>query len=357
MDVIARIDVPARDDAVDLRDDVAIAKIEFGLSELAFGEFELGLGLLDGRRLGRQPGERAVDVALFFELLDHLLWGLVVGMDHAKLSRRLDQVRLRREDGRKGLIEIGRHLVETFAAIGLRRQSQRGANLVNFGQRLGDLCARQSTRLLERDRTADGSQPRSPASCCARSKSACASVNVGLALVESGYPSMQQGDLVVDVLDGVLQLPAPGPCLCFDIPHRGLGRPQVRLCGIDGRLLHSNRVLKWLLVEFGEKLAFVHAVVVVHQNPGDLAGDPGSDERHMAVDVGVVRRNGVERCENPRDAEYTQSHQNEGAERTNQQPPPPRGPLIRGAFRLLRLVLGRHAFTCRGRVNRSWFRP
>ena len=62
-------------------------------------------------------------------------------MDHAKLSRTLDQVRLRREDGRKGLIEIRRNLVKTFAAIGLRRQSQRGSNLVNFGQRFGDLCA------------------------------------------------------------------------------------------------------------------------------------------------------------------------------------------------------------------------
>ena len=66
LNVIARIDVAARDDAVDLRDDVAIAKIQFGLGEIAFGGFELGLGLLDGRRLGREPGERAVDVALSF---------------------------------------------------------------------------------------------------------------------------------------------------------------------------------------------------------------------------------------------------------------------------------------------------
>ncbi len=106
---------------------------------------------------------------------------------------------------------------------------------------------------------------------------------------------MQKRDFVVDILYGVLQSPAPGPCLCFDIPHRGFSRAQVRGCGIDGRSFHSNRVLKRLLVEFGEKLAFVHTVVVVDQYPGDLAGDPGRDERHMAVDVGVVRRNGVER--------------------------------------------------------------
>ena len=54
-------------------------------------------------------------------------------MDDTKLSRTLNQVRLRREDGRKGLIEIRRDLVKTFAAIGLRWQSQRGSNPVNFG--------------------------------------------------------------------------------------------------------------------------------------------------------------------------------------------------------------------------------
>ncbi len=63
LDIVARIDVSARDDAVDLRDDVAVAKIELGLGEIALGGFELGLGLLDGGRLRRQPGERAVDVA------------------------------------------------------------------------------------------------------------------------------------------------------------------------------------------------------------------------------------------------------------------------------------------------------
>ena len=120
LDVVARIDVSARDDAVDLRDDVAVAKIELGLGEIALGDFELGLGLLDGRRVGRQPGEGAIDVALiqFLELLDHLLRRLVIRMDDAELSRRLDQRRLRLEDRREGLIEIGRNLAEIFAASG-----------------------------------------------------------------------------------------------------------------------------------------------------------------------------------------------------------------------------------------------
>ena len=68
LDIVARIDVSARDDAVDLRDDVAVAEVEFGLVEIALGDLELGLGLLDVRRVRRQPGEDAVDVAFFFEL-------------------------------------------------------------------------------------------------------------------------------------------------------------------------------------------------------------------------------------------------------------------------------------------------
>ena len=95
LDIVARIDVSARDDAIDLRDDVAVAQVEFGLGEIALGGFELGLGLLDVRRVGRQPSEGAVDVALFFELLEHLLRRLLERMDDAKLSRTLNQVGLR----------------------------------------------------------------------------------------------------------------------------------------------------------------------------------------------------------------------------------------------------------------------
>ena len=139
LNVIARVDVPARHDAVNLRDDVAKTKIQLGLGELAFGGFEPGLGLLDGRSLRLEASEGAIDVALFFELLEHLLRGLVVGMDDAKLSRTLNQVRLRREDGRKSLIQIGGDLAEIFAPIGLWGQTQRGPHPVNFGQRFGDL--------------------------------------------------------------------------------------------------------------------------------------------------------------------------------------------------------------------------
>jgi len=116
LDIIARIDIPARDDAVDFRNNIAVAKVEFSQREVALGGLELGLGLLDGRRLCSQAIECAVDIALF-ELFDYLLRRLVVGMENAQLSRRLKQLRQGLQNRRERLIEIGRHLVEIRAVL------------------------------------------------------------------------------------------------------------------------------------------------------------------------------------------------------------------------------------------------
>ena len=112
LDIVARIDVAAGDDAIDLGDDVAVAQIELGLGEITLGDLKLRLGLLDVRRVRRQPSEGGIDVAFFFERLDHLPGALVERMDDAELSRALNHRRLRLEHGRKGLIEIGRNLAE-----------------------------------------------------------------------------------------------------------------------------------------------------------------------------------------------------------------------------------------------------
>jgi hypothetical protein len=124
LNIIARIDISARDDAVDLRDDVAIAKVQFGHSQITLGGREFGFGLLDGRRLRRQLSERAVDVAFgieLFELFEHLRRSLADRMDDPQLSRGLKEICLRLQDRREGLIEIGRDLAE-IPALGLRRQ-------------------------------------------------------------------------------------------------------------------------------------------------------------------------------------------------------------------------------------------
>ena len=44
---------------------------------------------------------------------------------------------------------------------------------------------------------------------------------LGLALIDTGNSGAQQGNLVVDVLDGVLQRPAPAPGLRFDPAYLG----------------------------------------------------------------------------------------------------------------------------------------
>ena len=115
--IVARIDISARHDTVNLGDDVAVTKVEFGLNEIAVGGFELRLRLLDGRCIRRQSGKRAVDIALIqlLELLDHLLRLLFIRMGHAQLRRGLNQGRLRLPDGGESLIEIGRHLAEISA--------------------------------------------------------------------------------------------------------------------------------------------------------------------------------------------------------------------------------------------------
>ena len=64
----------------------------------------------------------------------------------------------------------------------------------------------------------------------------------GLALVDAGNPRMQHGDLIVDVLHGVLQFPAPASRFRFDAAHRGGRRLQVRLRRIDGRLFDGDAV-------------------------------------------------------------------------------------------------------------------
>src|SRR5262249_59266882 len=103
-----------------------------------------------------------------------------------------------------------------------------------------------------------------------------------------------EGYLIREVLHGVLQVPAPAPGLCFDTARRGPGRPQIRLCGIDGRFLDGDCVLKWLLVQLNKKISLAHTVVVIHQNSGNLTVDAGSDERHVTVHESIIRRNRAE---------------------------------------------------------------
>jgi len=139
----------------------------------------------------------------------------------------------------------------------------------------------------------------------------------GLGLLERRDPGMQQRDLVFDILDRLLQLPAPTPGQGFDAAHVGPSRCKIRLCGIDSRLLHGDGVPKRLLVEFNEKLTLVHAIVVINENPGNLTVDARGDERHMAVYVRVVGRNRAEHEPDPGNP-IRRRHNDHRTQRTDQ---------------------------------------
>ena len=144
----------------------------------------------------------------------------------------------------------------------------------------------------------------------------------GLALVEIGNPGVQESDLVVDVLYGVLELPALAPRLGLETAHRRGRRHQIRRAVIHRRLLHGDGEPERLLVQLDEKVALAHTIVVVHQHPEHLARHPGRDEGDMAVHKGVVRRNGVQGLLNPGNAEDQGGQQNQAADCAQQQPPP-----------------------------------
>ena len=296
------------------------------MGEIAFGGLELGLGLLDVRRFRRQPSEGAIDVALFFERLDHLFRRLLERMDDAQLSRALDQVRLRLEHGRKGLIEIGRNLAE-ISPLGLRRQTQRDTDLMDIGQRRDNVRARrQQSRLppvvLRPGDIARHHQLGGPIEIELSQR------ELGLALVESGDPGAQQGHLVVDVLIGVLQFPTLAPGVRFDAARPGRRHSQLCRRRIDGRLFDRDCDLKGLFVQLDEKVSLVHAVVVVDEDARYLASDACGHERDVTVDVCVIRRNRVERRLDPGNAEPKGGGQDQNAQRPDQQPSSPRGSLI-----------------------------
>jgi hypothetical protein len=87
----------------------------------------------------------------------------------------------------------------------------------------------------------------------------------------------------------------------------------VRLCAINGRLLHGDCVLKWLLVQFNKKISLVHTVVVIHQNARHLTADAGSDECHVTVHESIIRRYRGEGKPDPGNAEPKGGRQDQNA--------------------------------------------
>ncbi len=304
-DVVAGIDVAARDRAVDLRVDGAVAEVQFGLVQIGAGLVQLRLRIFYLRRVFGHLRQDGVDVTLGMALVE------------------IGQQRLRREVERRGdnpqrgrgllqgghclahrgkiLVQLGRHLGQV-ALLGLGLQSQTDANLVNllqcqFDLRLGHevgrfvrvdvLLADHARLLLQLDRpfvVRIGER------------------ELGLGRLPRGDVGLQQRNLVVHVFNRVIHLEAGRP-RCRD--HRAnvvLGDRQVRLGQVVGRALGIDNNLVRLRIQPHQHIPLADPVVVVHQHFQNVARHTRGDQSKVAVDVGVVGGDGVQGAIHNRDA-------------------------------------------------------
>ena len=109
--------------------------------------------------------------------------------------------RLRLQDRRKRLIEIGRYLVKSGAVFSLRLEPQRDTDLVRIRQclddgRLGNQQCRLTLVIEFAARRLRHDQPRRPVELLLRE------CKCRLCLLECGNPRMQQAYLVCDILHG-----------------------------------------------------------------------------------------------------------------------------------------------------------
>ena len=116
-----------------------------------------------------------------------------------------------------------------------------------------------------------------------------------LLAVECRHVGSQSGDPGVDHLHGMKEVEPIGDDQGDEAAHLGLGVHQVCFRRHHGGLLDRELNLVRFLVELDQYGALLHPVVVINQDPAHLAGDSGSHERHVAVDVSVVGGNRIER--------------------------------------------------------------
>jgi hypothetical protein len=104
---------------------------------------------------------------------------------------------------------------------------------------------------------------------------------LGLGLIEVGDASVQKGDLVVEVLHGALQFPAPASGFGFNPARLGFGRLQVRL-----GLRYPGPVV--VILDFDQHLAFFDALKIIHGHPAHITFDLGAERRDVAANISIV---------------------------------------------------------------------
>ena len=145
-----------------------------------------------------------------------------------------------------------------------------------------------------------------------------------LALLPCGDARPNERDLVVHVFDRVLQFEAQAARLPDLAAHRGLGRYQLRLRGIDRRLFDRDLHAIRLGVELDQHVAFLHAVVVVDEDARDLARDARRDKSYVAIHISVISRDRVPGVKSFRDYEQQEQRPGDDDQRLAPASDPPR---------------------------------
>ena len=120
-------------------------------------------------------------------------------------------------------------------------------------------------------------------------------IEARLLALQGRHACGQEGGLVVDIFHRPLELPPQAAGLSQDGADLGLGGLEVGLGADHGRFLDVDLHLVRLAIELDQQGTLLHAVVVVDQDPGHLTGHAGRHERHVSVDVGIIRGDRAQR--------------------------------------------------------------
>lgn len=192
--VVAGVEIPSRDHAVDLGDDVAVPEVHLGQVEVVARLADRGLGLLDRRGLAGELLQDHVDVAVLVlpvQFIQHLLGPrLARRQGLAELRQHLHHVGQGDADGRERLVEVRRHVGEILALGGLGRQPQPDADLVHLRERLVRLRLGHLDLLSARVQLLEADRPRA-ISFSARAKSLRARSRVARRLWSVATPAFR----------------------------------------------------------------------------------------------------------------------------------------------------------------------
>ena len=201
-------------------------------------------------------------------------------------------MRLRLADAGKGLVEIRGHVGQVLALGRNGRQPERDPRLVNAFQGLLDLGLGDPQRrtglivFLLRDGIRDDE-------LCVPVEGRLGQHERGLLGFERGHVGPQQGDLIIDLFDGMLKVEAQAAGFSHEAARGGRRGHEIGLGRGNGRVGDIDLHLVRRPIEFHKDVALVYAVVVFDKDPHDLPGNPRGHEGHIIAHVGIVGGNGV----------------------------------------------------------------